>query len=63
MKQIKVNIYLKNIKKPSCTVIFSKNEQVAELIDEMNSGKQIIYFYNIVFNINEFKYLTIEEKN
>lgn len=63
MKQIKINIYLKDIKKPLCTAVLSKNEQVAELLEEMNSGKQIINFYNIIFNINEFKYLTIEEKN
>lgn len=62
MKQIEVNIFLKNMKKPVATAILSKEEQLDELFDEINSGKDVVRFYNIAFSVSEFRYATIEEK-
>lgn len=59
MDQITLDIYLKNCKKPFVTLILSKKEHLDEFMSLLNSGNKFIRFYNIIINVDNFNYATI----
>lgn len=63
MQKIILKIYIKNKKLPLCEVNVESDEIINKLYEDLNNtSKNVIKFGQIVFAINEFRYLTIEYK-